>query len=206
MIWYNVTPNQSYIMLKVKSLGRQWPYSRWCIYRGERVSYWSLLEVGPCSSSSRTCVVICLGPHAGPIHRVAWSGSCLLVFTCMAILLAQFPKLNSISRVSLPGAVKAIAYFILIWALPISKDRPNDVSYHPLQADQPGMEKFGGVFNAIGMVVLSFRGHNVILEIQVRSQFNNISYGLWLTNVFKVRPGPGPVQIVDWTRALALGE
>ena len=92
-----------------------------------------------------------------------------LVFTCMAILLAQFPNLNSISRVSLLGAVAAIAYCILMWALPMSRDRPNDISYHPLQADESGMKKFGGVLNAIGIIVLAFRGHNVILEIQVIS-------------------------------------
>ncbi|PON36379.1 Amino acid transporter, transmembrane domain containing protein [Parasponia andersonii] len=89
-----------------------------------------------------------------------------LVFTCMAILLAQLPNLNSVTMVSLLGAVMAIVYYTIIWALPISRDRPKDISYHPLHASKSGMEKFGAVLNAIGIIVLSFRGHNVILEIQ----------------------------------------
>ena len=111
------------------------------------------------------------GDGPGPVCRAqSVSGTeWFLIFTCMAILLAQLPNLNSVSRVSLLGAVTAIVYCILIWALPISNDRPNEISYHPLQADQSGMEKFGGVLNAIGIIVLAFRGHNVILEIQVIS-------------------------------------
>lgn len=89
-----------------------------------------------------------------------------LVFTCMAILVAQLPNLNSITKVSLIGAITAITYTSILWALPISKDRPNPISYHPLQANESGMDKYGAIFNAIGIIVLSFRGHNVILEIQ----------------------------------------
>ena len=118
------------------------------------------------------------GDGPGPVCRAqSVSGTeWFLIFTCMAILLAQLPNLNSVSRVSLLGAVTAIVYCILIWALPISNDRPNEISYHPLQADQSGMEKFGGVLNAIGIIVLAFRGHNVILEIQVRSHSSNFFF------------------------------
>lgn len=107
--------------------------------------------------------------RAQSLSGVEW----FLVFTCMAILLAQLPNLNSVTRVSLLGAVTAITYCILIWALPVSRDRPKDISYHPLEAEKSGMDKFGGVLNAIGIIVLAFRGHNAILEIQVRSHSFN---------------------------------
>ncbi|XP_024025827.1 lysine histidine transporter-like 8 [Morus notabilis] len=89
-----------------------------------------------------------------------------LVFTCIAILVAQLPNLNSITRVSLIGAITALSYTSILWALPISKDRPNNISYQPLQTKESGMDKFGSIFNAVGIILLSFKGHNVILEIQ----------------------------------------
>jgi amino acid permease len=85
----------------------------------------------------------------------------------MAIALAQRPNLNSIAGFSLIGAVTAIAYCTLIWALPISKGRPSGVSYNS-QKEESGMSEMFDVLNAIGMIVLAFRGHNLVLEIQAR--------------------------------------
>ncbi|KAM1987206.1 hypothetical protein ACFX15_034503 [Malus domestica] len=90
---------------------------------------------------------------------------CFLVFMCMAIVVAQFPNLNSIAWVSLIGATTAIAYCTLIWALSIGKGRPNGTSYNPPEMDDK-MDRFGGILNALGIIVLVFRGHNVVLEIQ----------------------------------------
>lgn len=101
--------------------------------------------------------------HAKSLSGAEW----LLVFTCLATVIAQLPNLNSIARVSLIGAITALGYFTLLWALPISKDKPKDISYEPLVEEKSGMEMFGGILNAIGIIVLSFRGHNVLLEIQV---------------------------------------
>ncbi|KAJ6403036.1 hypothetical protein OIU84_015033 [Salix udensis] len=78
-----------------------------------------------------------------------------LVFTCMAIALAQPPNLNSIAGFSLCGAMSAIGYCTLIWVLPISRDRPSGVMAGMLD-----------ILNANGMIVLAFRGHNLVLEIQ----------------------------------------
>ncbi|KAL3597556.1 hypothetical protein D5086_009193 [Populus alba] len=88
-----------------------------------------------------------------------------LVFTCMAIALAQRPNLNSIAGFSLVGAISAIGYCTLIWAMPISKDRPSGVSYD----SRKGGSSVAGMFdvlNAIGIIMLAFRGHNLVLEIQ----------------------------------------
>ncbi|MBA0551079.1 hypothetical protein Golob_021979 [Gossypium lobatum] len=63
-----------------------------------------------------------------------------LIFTCIALIIAQlFPNLNSIARVSLTGAITSIG---------------------------TGMTGFGNILNAFGIIMLAFRGHNLILEIQ----------------------------------------
>ncbi|KAH8510442.1 hypothetical protein H0E87_008122 [Populus deltoides] len=98
-----------------------------------------------------------------PLAGAGW----VLGFTCMAIALAQRPNLNSIAGFSLIGALTAIAYCTLIWALPISKGRPSGVSYNS-QKEESGMSEMFDVLNAIGMIVLAFRGHNLVLEIQAR--------------------------------------
>ena len=93
----------------------------------------------------------------------------LLVFTCMAIALAQLPNLNSIAGFSLVGALSAIGYCTLIWVLPISKYRPSGVSYDSLKVES-SMAGMLEVLNAHGIIVLAFRGHNLVLEIQVRTR------------------------------------
>ncbi|PQQ07399.1 lysine histidine transporter-like 8 [Prunus yedoensis var. nudiflora] len=90
---------------------------------------------------------------------------CFLVFMCMAIVVAQFPNLNSIAWVSFIGAITAVGYCTLIWALSIGKGRPSDISYNPPEVDS-NMDRFGGIMNSIGIIFITFRGHNVMLEIQ----------------------------------------
>ncbi|XP_027361347.1 lysine histidine transporter-like 8 [Abrus precatorius] len=90
-----------------------------------------------------------------------------LVFTCVAILIAQLPNLNSMAAVSFAGAVTAITYCTLFWALSVKKGRPNAVSYSSsLSRDSSPVAKISDILNAIGIIVLAFRGHNVLLEIQ----------------------------------------
>ncbi|PRQ25080.1 putative amino acid transporter, transmembrane domain-containing protein [Rosa chinensis] len=90
---------------------------------------------------------------------------CFLVFMCMAIAVAQFPNLNSMAWVSFIGTTTAVVYCTLVWGLSIGKGRINNVSYDP-PAMESNMDRFGGIMNAIGIICLAFRGHNVILEIQ----------------------------------------
>ncbi|XP_022762261.1 lysine histidine transporter-like 7 [Durio zibethinus] len=89
-----------------------------------------------------------------------------LLFTCIALIIGQLPTLKSIARVSLIGAITAIGYCTMIWALSISKGRPDGVSYSIPNDAKTGMTGFGNILNAIGILVLAFRGHNLILEIQ----------------------------------------
>ncbi|KAI5315175.1 hypothetical protein L3X38_044351 [Prunus dulcis] len=90
---------------------------------------------------------------------------CFLVFMIMAVVVAQFPNLNSLVWVSLIGSITAIAYCTMIWALSIGKGRSSDISYDPPEMES-NMDRFGGILNSLGIIVLAFRGHNVILEIQ----------------------------------------
>ena len=102
--------------------------------------------------------------HAKSLTNTEW----FLVFTCLAILIAQLPNLNSIAWVSLIGAITVVIYSTLIWALSITKDRPIGISYSQSDKLKSNMEKFSDVLNALGIIGLAFKGHNVILEIQVR--------------------------------------
>ncbi|CAN6688213.1 unnamed protein product [Malus baccata var. baccata] len=98
---------------------------------------------------------------------------CFLLFVCMAIVVAQFPNLNSIAWVSLIGATTAIAYCTLIWGLLIGKGRPSGISYNPPEMES-NMNRFGGVLNSVGIIFLAFKGHNVILEIQIPSSYGGL--------------------------------
>ncbi|XP_042983790.1 lysine histidine transporter-like 8 [Carya illinoinensis] len=104
--------------------------------------------------------------HAKSLSGAEW----FLVFTCIAILIAQLPNLNSMAPVSLIGAITAILYSALIWVLSITKGRPaGGVSYSPSETVKMNsnlMGKISSILNALGIIALAFRGHNVILEIQ----------------------------------------
>eukprot|EP00257_Ricinus_communis_P027355 XP_025014769.1 lysine histidine transporter-like 8 isoform X1 [Ricinus communis] len=88
------------------------------------------------------------------------------VFTCLAIILAQRPNLNSIAGISLIAAITAFGYYTLIWVSTVSKDRPTGTSHSPLQAGRFDMARLSDILIALGIIMLSFRGHNLILEIQ----------------------------------------
>ncbi|KAF8410337.1 hypothetical protein HHK36_002864 [Tetracentron sinense] len=98
------------------------------------------------------------GCIAKPLTTVEW----YLVFTCSAILVAQLPNLNSIAGVSLIGAISALGYCTLVWVVSISKDRPPDVSLN----QKSDTARIWAILNALGIIALTFRGHNLVLEIQ----------------------------------------
>ncbi|KAL3730930.1 hypothetical protein ACJRO7_027881 [Eucalyptus globulus] len=97
-----------------------------------------------------------------PLDGVEW----FLLFTCIAIVIAQLPNLNAIAIVSLFGAIAAVGYGALIWILSVAKGTPEGVSYEPLIEAKSEEARIGSVLNAIGIIALSFRGHNLVLEIQ----------------------------------------
>lgn len=103
------------------------------------------------------------GPTSNPLTTVEW----YMVFTSCAVLMAQLPNLNSIAFVSLIGSVSGVGYCSVIWVLSVCKDRPTNVSYGSNRAESE-VFRVCEVVNAIGIIALAFRGHNLILEIQVK--------------------------------------
>lgn len=99
---------------------------------------------------------------ATPLTTTEW----YLVFICSAIVLAQLPNLNSIAGVSLVGAITAVGYCAMIWVVSIVQDKPNGVSYDPLKQKSDVARVFS-ILNALGIIAFAFRGHNLVLEIQV---------------------------------------
>lgn len=89
-----------------------------------------------------------------------------LVFTCAAVVLSQLPNMNSIAGVSLVGAVTAVGYCTLIWIMSVEKGRIPNVSYNPVKTSSEVTNIFS-ILNALGIIAFTFRGHNLILEIQV---------------------------------------
>ncbi|KAM7520021.1 hypothetical protein LguiB_018983 [Lonicera macranthoides] len=104
------------------------------------------------------CAVDCT---AKPLTPVEW----FLVFTSVAVVLSQLPNLNSIAGVSLIGALTAVGYCTLIWVVSVSKGRLPRVSYDPVRANTD-VATFFSILNALGIIAFTFRGHNLILEIQ----------------------------------------
>lgn len=106
-----------------------------------------------------TCGPACV---SRPLTSVEW----YLVFVCLAAVLAQLPNLDSMAFVSLVGAATAVLYCTMIWVISVSKGRLPEASYHPVRgrSDVDGMSN---VLNALGIIAFAFRGHNLVLEIQV---------------------------------------
>ncbi|KAI8024989.1 Lysine histidine transporter-like 8 [Camellia lanceoleosa] len=101
------------------------------------------------------------------IARTPSGAEWFLVFTFLAIFVAQFfPNLNSIAGVSLIGAITAVGYCTLLWALSISLDRPDGASHDPSKAASSETARTRSVLTALGIIALAFRGHNLVLEIQ----------------------------------------
>lgn len=100
-----------------------------------------------------------------PLTTIEW----YLVFTCIATVIAQLPNLNSIAGISLIGAITAVSYCTLIWVISVSKGRLKGVSYEPLGAKSDVATVFE-TLNALGIIAFTFRGHNLVLEIQVTFQ------------------------------------
>ncbi|KAL0923478.1 hypothetical protein M5K25_007537 [Dendrobium thyrsiflorum] len=106
---------------------------------------------------------IACGPtcHSKPLSAIEW----YLVFLFMAVILSQLPNLNSLAGVSLAGAITAVSYCTIIWAVSISLGRLPQTSYTP--PDGRGrINRVLDMINAIGIIAFAFRGHNLVLEIQ----------------------------------------
>lgn len=111
--------------------------------------------------------IVC-GPlcTSNPLTTVEW----YLVFTSLSIVLSQLPNLNSIAGLSLVGAITAIIYSTMVWLLSVSQQRPPNISYEPKPLPSVTSSVFS-VLNALGIIAFAFRGHNLVLEIQVTLTF-----------------------------------
>lgn len=111
--------------------------------------------------------------NVNPLTTVEW----YLVFTCSAVVLAQLPNLNSIAGVSLIGAITAIAYCTIIWVVSVVKGRPMGISYGPPPLEvNSDVSRLCTALNGLGIIAFAFRGHNLVLEIQVGALMSNIIY------------------------------
>lgn len=91
-----------------------------------------------------------------------------LIFMCIAILIAlYFPNLNSLSTVSFIGSITALAYCSMIWILSLSKGRPDDYVQTKVVLTGGDASQIRNAFTGFEMIALAFRGHNLVLEIQV---------------------------------------
>ncbi|KAL6509810.1 Lysine histidine transporter-like 8 [Orobanche gracilis] len=144
---------------------------------GERLGVWlALFPTVYLSAGTATALIlvggetmklffrILCGPlcSSNPLTTVEW----YLVFTLLCIVLSQLPNLNSIAGLSLVGAVTAITYSTMVWVLSVSQQRPPTLSYQPITMPTETASVFS-VLNALGIVAFAFRGHNLVLEIQV---------------------------------------
>ncbi|CAI9764314.1 unnamed protein product [Fraxinus pennsylvanica] len=94
------------------------------------------------------------------------------VFISLAILVAQFyPNLDSLAHISLTGSISAVVYCSLIWILFIITKGKHDLE-GPWEAKISGLDGICNVLNGLGIIALAFRGHNVVLEIQVTHHLN----------------------------------
>ncbi|KAH7292595.1 hypothetical protein KP509_29G076600 [Ceratopteris richardii] len=121
----------------------------------------TLLIVG--GSTLKLFYKIVCGPECGtsPLTTIQW----YLVFAMLSIVLAQLPNLNSIVGLSLIGAVTAITYCTMLWALSVSRARPPGVSYN-IEGGKSIIAQTFTILNSLGIVAFAFRGHNLAMEIQ----------------------------------------
>ena len=126
----------------------------------------ALIIIG--GSTGKNFFQIVCGPEcAKELTTVEW----YLAFTCVAVVLSQLPNMNSIAGVSLIGAITAVGYCTMIWGVSVAEGRLPAVSYDPVRVGSQ-MEQVFSVLNALGIIAFAFRGHNLILEIQVYDHSN----------------------------------
>ncbi|KAH9608580.1 hypothetical protein KSS87_005398, partial [Heliosperma pusillum] len=91
-----------------------------------------------------------------------------LVFICLAIAIAQLPNLNSVAWVSLVSTITALVYCSLVWILSVTEGGgPSKTEFTPVfKGPETGLSRLMTVISAIGIISFSFRGHNLVLEIQ----------------------------------------
>ncbi|KAJ0837538.1 putative amino acid transporter, transmembrane domain-containing protein [Helianthus annuus] len=99
----------------------------------------------------------CSSKH--PLTTIEW----FLVFITMAILLSLFcTNLHSVSLVSFLGAIMAVGYCTILWIVFVAKGKVDGAAVY----DSSESGHVRSIFNALGIIAVAFRGHNIVLEIQ----------------------------------------
>ncbi|XP_004238627.2 lysine histidine transporter-like 8 [Solanum lycopersicum] len=121
----------------------------------------TLIMIGGSSMKIFFQTVCASNSHITTLSTIEW----YIVFTVSAIVLAQLPNLNSIAGISLVGSISAVTYCTLTWVISVVKERPQGVSFEPVE-NTSDVATICTILNALGMIVFAFRGHNLVLEIQ----------------------------------------
>lgn len=175
--------NISHPFTFLNSLIKSSTFSYWSLCHvfgsGERLGVWLALFPTVYLSAGTATALILIGGEtmklffelvcgplctSNPLTTIEW----YLVFTSLCIVLSQLPNLNSIAGLSLIGAVTAIFYSTMVWVLSVSQPRPPNISYDPVPLPSFSASLFS-FLNALGIIAFAFRGHNLVLEIQVIS-------------------------------------
>ncbi|MFS7978210.1 putative amino acid transporter, transmembrane domain-containing protein [Helianthus anomalus] len=103
----------------------------------------------------------CSSKH--PLTTTEW----FLVFITLAILVSLFcANLHSVALMSFLGATMAVGYCTILWIVFVAKGKVDGVVYDPSEAVSSESGRIRSIFNALGIIAVAFRGHNVVLEIQ----------------------------------------
>ena len=99
-----------------------------------------------------------------PLTTTEW----FLVFICLAILVSMFCRdLHSVALISVLGSIMAVGYCTTLWIFFVAKGRGDDTVYDPSKVVESEAGRARSILNALGIIAVVFRGHNVVLEIQV---------------------------------------
>ncbi|KAM0025800.1 putative amino acid transporter, transmembrane domain-containing protein [Helianthus debilis subsp. tardiflorus] len=103
----------------------------------------------------------CSSKH--PLTTTEW----FLVFITLATLVSLFcANLHSVALMSFLGATMAVGYCTILWIVFVAKGKLDGVVYDPSEAVSSESGRVRSIFNALGIIAVAFRGHNVVLEIQ----------------------------------------
>nr|GEY55802.1 GDSL esterase/lipase At5g55050-like [Tanacetum cinerariifolium] len=82
--------------------------------------------------------------------------------------LAIFPVmyLSGVSLISFLGAIMVVGYCTILWIFFVAKGRVANTVYNPSEVVSSEAGRIRSILNALGIIALVFRGHNVVLEIQ----------------------------------------
>nr|XP_043626646.1 lysine histidine transporter-like 8 [Erigeron canadensis] len=118
-----------------------------------------------------------------PLTTTQW----FLVFICLAILISTLcPSMHSLALVSFLGATMAVGYCTMLWIVFVTKGMIHTTTSHdPTEVFKSEAGRIRNVLNALGIIALTFRGHNVVLEIQstIPSTMNFTSSKIMLKGV-----------------------